>query len=74
MSNLSLNQIGELRRILTDKVYADHMINFNMDTLETCLNKLSEKQYKYILYLLSVKRWTIIKVILAQCGLKNKTN
>ena len=69
---IQLNQIGTLRGVLTDKFNEAHMSNFDMSNLEEVMAGLTEKQYKYILYLIIHKNWFKAKQILAQQGLKDK--
>jgi len=69
---ISLNEIGTLRSIFADKVYAEHMINFDMSNLDDVLRSLSSAQYRFILHLLSVKKWITIKQTLSKNGLRNK--
>lgn len=69
---ITLNQIGVLRGIFNDKIYSEHLQNFNLSNLEEVMASLTEKQYRYILYLISVKRWITVKQILNQQGLINK--
>jgi len=69
---ISLNQIGTLRRVLTDKFNEPHMVNFDLSNLEEVMASLTEKQYKYILHLIMLKSWIKAKVILNQQGLLNK--
>lgn len=69
---ISLNEIGTLRRIFTDKIYEEHLINFDMSNLDDVLRNLSSAQYRFILHLLSVKKWITIKQILSKNGLRNK--
>jgi hypothetical protein len=69
---ISLNEIGTLRRILTDKIYEEHLVNFDMSNLDDVLRNLSSAQYRFILHLLSVKKWITIKQILSKNGLRNK--
>jgi hypothetical protein len=69
---ISLNQREVLRNIFTDKVYSEHTDSLDMSNLEEVMARLTEKQYKYILYLLGFKRWVSVKQVLNSRGLINK--
>jgi hypothetical protein len=72
MGKIWLNQAVGLQTLLSDKRYAEHMVNFNLENLLSVCQSLSTKQYGYILHLLDEKKWITIKKILSQQGLKDK--
>ena len=63
---ISLNHREVLINILKDKVYSEHTSIYDLSNLSEDLSKLTDKQYSYIIYLLSVKRWVSIKQVLSQ--------
>ncbi|MEI6529660.1 MAG: hypothetical protein WCN88_04705 [Candidatus Falkowbacteria bacterium] len=70
--DISLNHVGVLRSVLTDKIYEEHFTNFDMSNLDDVLYSLSEAQYEYIKTLLRANGWFKLKQILNNAGLKNK--
>jgi len=67
---ITLNHIESLRKIIND--YPEHFINFDLTDLDRYLEKLSDKQYKYILFLISSKHWFKAKEIIKNTGLPDR--
>ena len=60
---ISLNQLEVLEKILRDNFYKDHFKIYDLSNL-TGLKRMTEKQYKYLLFLFNQKQFFKIKKIL----------
>ncbi len=60
---IGLNQYHKLREILNDKFYAEHFKIYDTENTEK-LRNMTDKQYRYLVYLMSNKKWFDIKKLL----------
>lgn len=66
---ITLNHLSWLMKWIYDPVYQDHFSIYNLDDKDSVyekLGKLSDKEYSFIISMLSRKHWFKIKEVLSR--------